>query len=152
MPSWFNRSAFFAMGTKRITVFALCISALAIVCFGGIVKSNIGSRGIGYIEESGIPLPDGVVAVKYLESTGSQWIDTGVIANIKIIVTVDFYHVYDGLNQSQVVVLGRVINGTSYVYQLLARSPNGYKNTLILEAAILLKIMDIGEVLREIML
>ena len=47
----FNLSAFFAMGNRRTVVFAMCMSAIALVCFGRIVKSNIGAKGIEYTED-----------------------------------------------------------------------------------------------------
>ena len=43
---------------------------------GGTVKSNIGARSIMATEDHNkYPLPDGLVAVEYLESTGTQYID-----------------------------------------------------------------------------
>lgn len=73
--------------------------------------------------------------VEYLESTGTQWIDTGLICDIKRIVEVDIYHNYDGLNEGQLIVGGRVITGTGYYYKASTRS---VYNSQYLEASILL--------------
>ena len=119
---------------RQIVLMVLCV---AMCSFGSPIKSMIGAERGGYGSEGERPFPEGVVPVEYLESTGNQWIDTGIIADIKRIVTIDFWHELDGLNQSQTVIAGRVINNAGYWYKLSVRNVKGY-NTLFSEASVLL--------------
>ena len=90
-----------------------------------------------FFERRGAPTPPLPydAEVEYLESTGTQWIDTGLICDIKRIVVVDIYHDYDGLNEHQFIVGGRVITGAGYYYRASTRSVYGQQ---YLEVSILL--------------
>ncbi len=56
-------------------IFCFCVSAEPI-------RSMIGADRISIIsQDGGTPLPEGVVAVEYIEGTGTQYIDTGIIPN-----------------------------------------------------------------------
>lgn len=46
--------------------------------FSSPVKSNLGAKGTEWCDFKS-DLPDGIVAVKYIESTGEQYIDTGIL-------------------------------------------------------------------------
>ena len=60
---------------------------------GNVIKSNFGARGCEYIKQKDIPpLPEGLIAVRYLESMGNQYINTGFHfqKNIRVIVSVEY--------------------------------------------------------------
>ena len=55
---------------------------LSMVAIGGIVRANMGGLATSYIQNRGGGLPDGCVAIEYLESAGGkQWIDTGIVVD-----------------------------------------------------------------------
>ena len=58
----------------------LIVLYVTMFTFGGIIRSNVGARQQGLATSSGggKQLPDGIVAVEYIESTGTQWIDVGL--------------------------------------------------------------------------
>ena len=64
---------------KKFITLMCCVMFLTGMC--GIVNSILGAKGIEFLEETSIPLPDGLTAVEYLESTGTQYIDTGIFLN-----------------------------------------------------------------------
>lgn len=63
---------------KKFITMMCCILFLTGMC--GIVNSMHGAKGIAFVQETSIPLPDGLTAVEYLESTGTQYIDTGILS------------------------------------------------------------------------
>ena len=59
-----------------LTIIAVFISVALLATQ---IKSVIGARGIEYAETIDVPpLPEGLTAVRYLESTGTQFIDTRI--------------------------------------------------------------------------
>lgn len=63
---------------KKLLAFVFSVLLLSGMC--SLVKSSIGARGVSYIEDKGSsPLPEGAVAVEWIESTGSELIDTGIV-------------------------------------------------------------------------
>ena len=60
--------------------------------FGSIINSSVSARQIMIVSDEGVPLPEGVVAVEYIESTDpSQYIDIGyVIKSDKEICSVSY--------------------------------------------------------------
>lgn len=62
-----------ALTISTIAIFSLSVLAAS-------TRSRLASVATDYIPvEEAVPLPEGVVAVEYLESTGKQFIDTGII-------------------------------------------------------------------------
>lgn len=57
------------------TIFFL-IATISIVLFAEPVRSMLGADGGSMVQTDGYNLPDGIVAVEFLESTGTQWIVT----------------------------------------------------------------------------
>lgn len=63
----------------RNIVFLLTV-LIGLSTFGIPVKSMLGANGVASEASAELPpLPDGIVAVEYLESTGTQWIDLGMV-------------------------------------------------------------------------
>ena len=82
---------------KRMMLLSIIVMAV-LAAAADPVKSMIATRGTDNIEADPIILPDGVVAVEYLESTGSQYIDTG------------FYF----LSRSDTIQMEYIVTDTSY--------------------------------------
>ena len=62
---------------KRLAIL-LTFTSLTLSVLSSPVRSCMGSLEDEYTEENEpIPLPEGLVAVEYLESTGEEWIATG---------------------------------------------------------------------------
>lgn len=75
-------------GDKKMRTLITILSFIFISCQGSPVRSMIGAEGAEHIQGNDSPFPEGVVPVEYIESTGSQYIDTGVIVNSRS--TVEF--------------------------------------------------------------
>lgn len=66
---------------RRIAIVSFVL-LLAMVAESGIVRANMGGLATSYIQNRGGGLPDGCVAIEYLESAGGiQWIDTGIVVD-----------------------------------------------------------------------
>ena len=52
---------------------------IALYSYGSPIKSMIGAERSGYLPNGVKPFPEGVVPVEYLESTGGQYIDIGIV-------------------------------------------------------------------------
>ena len=71
---------------KRNAIFILYL-VMALMSCGSVMRSNIGGRGAIIIEKDvNPPLPEGIVAVEYIESTGVQ-----------VIVTPYYFHAYSAV-------------------------------------------------------
>jgi hypothetical protein len=67
-------------------VFVLCVG----IALAAPIRSMLASRGGEYTEEEPpYPLPDGVVAVEYLEGDGNSYIDTGIVPNNSVEIEVE---------------------------------------------------------------
>ena len=67
-------------------VFVLCVG----IALAAPIRSMLGARGGEYTEEEPpYPLPDGIVAVKYLEGDGNSYIDTGIVPNNSVEIEVE---------------------------------------------------------------
>ena len=66
------------------------------MAFAEPIRSMQATEGIELLEDSAIPLPDGVIAVEYIESTGTQWIDSGVVLTSSHIVKLRGMRVNEG--------------------------------------------------------
>lgn len=70
---------------KHIITFALSVFAMAAIARP--VNSMLGADGIEIIYDNNSPLPDGVVPIEYIESTGAdgsgQFIDTGLLIDAR---------------------------------------------------------------------
>lgn len=75
----------------RKAVFFCCLILMSLFCVnGGLVRSDIAGRNIAYLADEQIEiLPDGLTAVEYIESTGTQYIDTGIYLRLSDIIEVD---------------------------------------------------------------
>ena len=61
-----------------------CLAFLSLILYAEIRKGNLAASSMMKIHESSIPpLPEGVVAVEYIESTGTQYIDTRIVPTSK---------------------------------------------------------------------
>ena len=54
----------------------------ALVGLASPIRSAMGSRQTSFVHEEGGNLPEGLVAVEYLESTGNEYIDTGFYSTV----------------------------------------------------------------------
>lgn len=61
---------------RHIALFLLMVLAGVIVASP--VRSNLGARSTNYTSATDRQLPDDLIAVKYIESTGTQYLDTGI--------------------------------------------------------------------------
>ena len=75
------------MKIRCILVFFAASLALFVAC-GSVIRDSLGARTIGYTEGG-----DEIVPVEYLESTGSEWIDTGVNPGLDFSIEVEGMHV-----------------------------------------------------------
>ena len=62
------------------TIFFL-IATISTVVFAEPVRSMLGADGSEMVQTDGHDLPDGIVEVEYIESTGTQYINTGIPYN-----------------------------------------------------------------------
>lgn len=96
-------------------------------------------RRLMMLKKSGGGLPEGFTAVEYIQTSGSQYIDTGVKSSASVGMSADFCFVDARTNQN----LAQTYDGTGSHYQLLVLmasswgSPDGsvwflygYRNTL----------------------
>ena len=68
------------MKIMKNILFALC-SLLSLISIADPIRSMLGGLGAELVDELAHPLPDGVFAVEYIESTGTQYINTGISYN-----------------------------------------------------------------------
>ena len=81
-------------------VFITFIIALTSMLYlnGGLVRSDLAGRSIAYIQqEEGRVLPDGIIAVEYIESSGTQYIDTQFVPNKDTGIILDAAYKDDGI-------------------------------------------------------
>jgi hypothetical protein len=73
---------------KRTLLFSLTFAAVvaAMTVIGRPICSAVASNGIEYTEEEELV----IVPVEYIESTGTQWIDLGIVLNTDIDFYIDF--------------------------------------------------------------
>ena len=73
-------------------ILSILLLGIAVMCYGEAIRSNIAGRYVLQCEEGVEPLPEGLTAVRYLESTGTQYIHTGLLfqKNIRLIVSVEY--------------------------------------------------------------
>ena len=64
---------------KKICLFCILLSIQ--IASGRPMRSMLGGLGAELVDELAHPLPDGVFAVEYIESTGTQYINTGIPYN-----------------------------------------------------------------------
>lgn len=62
----------------RNIIFSIVLT-VGLVAYTSPIKSMIAANETGYISRADSPLPDGIIAVEYIESTGTQYIDTGYV-------------------------------------------------------------------------
>ena len=75
-------------GNDMKNILSILLSLLSIVCFANITTSLIAANKIQtiHMEEDEIVIPDGYVAIEYLESTGTQYIDAQYVLSSEDIV------------------------------------------------------------------
>lgn len=62
----------------RNIIFSIVLT-VGLVAYTSPIKSMLAANETGYISRDDSPLPDGIIAVEYIESTGTQFIDTGYV-------------------------------------------------------------------------
>ena len=82
------------------TIFFL-IATISTVLFAEPVRSMLGADGSSIVQTDGHDLPDGIVAVEFLESTGTQWIETGIFPSSDYEYEGDFSYVGSSPNGTQ---------------------------------------------------